>query len=162
MSERIIIRGGRVIDQASGIDRQTDVLIEDGRIARVGDGLPADGARAIDAAGLVVAPGFIDLHTHLRDPGLECKEDIESGTRAAARGGFTTVCAMPNTEPPMDTRATVEYVLREAGEHGVVRVLPIGAVSKGRAGKELAELATSRRRAASASATTARRCTTRR
>ena len=140
MSERIIIRGGRVVDPASGIDRHADVLVEDGRIMRVGDQLPADGARVVDAAGLVVAPGLIDLHAHLRDPGLEYKEDIESGTRAAARGGFTTVCAMPNTEPAMDTRATVEYVLREAGERGIVRVLPIGAVSKGRAGKELAEL----------------------
>lgn len=140
MSERIIIRGGRVIDPAAGLDRQADMLIEDGRIARIGDGLADAVARVIDAAGLVVAPGFIDLHTHLRDPGLEYKEDIESGTRAAARGGFTTVCAMPNTEPAMDTRSIVEYVLREAGARGLVRVLPIGAVSKGRAGKELAEL----------------------
>ncbi len=140
MSERIIIRSGRVIDPAAGIDRQADLLIEDGRIAQVGKSLTADGARVIEAAGLVVAPGFIDLHAHLRDPGLEYKEDIESGTRAAARGGFTTVCAMPNTEPAMDTRSIVEYVLREAGARGLVRVLPIGAVSKGRAGKELAEL----------------------
>ncbi len=140
MSERIIIRGGRVIDPAAALDRVADVLIEDGRVAQVGDGIAAEGARVIDATGLVVAPGFIDLHAHLRDPGLEYKEDIESGTRAAARGGFTTVCAMPNTEPAMDTRSTVEYVLREAGERGLVRVLPIGAVSKGRSGKELAEL----------------------
>ncbi|MBI2723457.1 MAG: dihydroorotase [Chloroflexi bacterium] len=114
--------------------------MDDGRIRSVGPGLDSTGARVLDAAGLVVAPGFVDLHTHLRDPGLEYKEDIESGTRAAARGGFTTVCAMPNTEPAMDSRSIVEYVLREAASRACVRVFPIGAVTKGRAGKELAEL----------------------
>lgn len=140
MSERILISGGRVIDPANGIDGTFDVLVEDGRIARVAAGIAADGARVIDATGLVVAPGFVDLHAHLREPGLEYKEDIASGTRAAARGGFTTVCAMPNTEPAMDNRSIVEYVLREAAARGHVRVLPIGAVTKDRAGKELAEL----------------------
>jgi dihydroorotase len=140
VSGRIIIRGGHVIDPATSREFDADVLIEDGHIAAAEPGLAAVGAREIDARGLVVAPGFVDLHTHLRDPGLEYKEDIESGTRAAARGGFTTVCAMPNTEPAMDTRSVVEYVLREAAARGRVRVLPIGAVSKGRAGKELAEL----------------------
>jgi dihydroorotase len=140
VSERIIIRGGRVIDPASGYDAVADLVIEDGRIAAVGAALDGAGAREIDARGLVVAPGFVDLHAHLRDPGLEYKEDIESGTRAAARGGFTTICAMPNTEPAMDTRSVIEYVLREAAARASVRVLPIGAVSKGRAGKELAEL----------------------
>jgi dihydroorotase len=140
MSERIIIRGGHVIDPATSRELDANVLIEDGRITAVEGGIAASGAREVDARGLVVAPGFVDLHTHLRDPGLEYKEDIESGTRAAARGGFTTVCAMPNTEPAMDTRSVVEYVLREAAARASVRVLPIGAVSKGRAGKELAEL----------------------
>jgi dihydroorotase len=140
MSERIVVRGGRVIDPASAFDAPADVLIEDGRIAAIGVGITADGAREIDARGLVVAPGFVDVHTHLRDPGLEYKEDIASGTLAAARGGFTTVCAMPNTDPAMDTRSVIEYVLREAAARASVRVLPIGAVSKGRAGKELAEL----------------------
>lgn len=139
MKGRIIIRHGRVIDPASGVDRVTDILIEDGRISAVGADITADG-RVVDAMGLVVAPGFVDLHTHLREPGLEYKEDIESGTRAAARGGFTTVCAMPNTEPAMDNRSIIEHVLREAGARGSVRVLPIGAVSKGRGGHELAEL----------------------
>ena len=140
MSERMIIRSGRVVDPALKLDMAADVLIEDGRIVAVDARIDADGARVIDAGGLVVAPGFVDLHTHLRDPGLEYKEDIESGTRAAARGGFTTICAMPNTEPAMDSRSIVEYVLREAAARASVRVLPIGAVSKGRAGKELAEL----------------------
>ena len=102
--------------------------------------IPADGARVVEAAGLLVTPGFVDLHTHLRDPGLEYKETIATGTLAAARGGFTTVCCMPNTEPAIDNRSTAEYVLRRAAEEGVVRVLPIGAVTKGRQGKLLAEL----------------------
>jgi dihydroorotase len=139
VSERIIIRGGRVIDPASGLDDVRDVLVEDGVIVKIAPSIEAS-AREIVARGLVVAPGFVDIHTHLRDPGLEYKEDIESGTRAAARGGFTTICAMPNTQPAMDTRSVVEYVLREAAARALVRVLPIGAVTKERAGKELAEL----------------------
>ncbi|MGH7635086.1 MAG: amidohydrolase family protein, partial [Gemmatimonadaceae bacterium] len=119
MSERMIIRGGRVVDPARGFDAMADVLVEDGCIARVGQEIAVEGARDIDASGVLVAPGFVDIHTHLRDPGLEYKEDIASGTRAAARGGFTTVCAMPNTEPAMDNRATVEYVLRKAASEAV-------------------------------------------
>jgi dihydroorotase len=138
--DRIVVRGGRLLDPASGRDERADVLIEDGVIARVHATIDAGDARVVEAGGLVVAPGFVDLHAHLRDPGLEYKEDIASGTRAAAGGGFTTVCAMPNTEPPMDTRSVVEYVLREAAARASVRVLPIGAVTKGRAGSELAEL----------------------
>ncbi len=139
MTDSMIIRGGRVIDPATGHDAIADVHVSGGRIVALGTQIDANDARAIDAHGLIVAPGFVDLHTHLRDPGLEYKEDIASGTRAAARGGFTTVCAMPNTEPAMDSRSVVEYVLREAAARGVVRVLPIGAVSRRREGKELAE-----------------------
>jgi len=145
----LLIRNGRVLDPASGLDMASgDILIEDGRIAAVGPDLTERAStgsartdlKVIDASGLVVCPGFVDLHTHLRDPGFEYKETIETGTRAAARGGFTTVCAMPNTEPPIDSRSVVDYVLGRAAEAGVVRVLPIGCVTKGRAGTQLAEL----------------------
>jgi dihydroorotase len=138
---KLLIKGGRVLDQGSGVDLpQADVLLDDGVVVAVGASLSADGARVIDATGLVVTPGFVDLHTHLREPGFEYKESIETGTRAAARGGFTTVCCMPNTDPPIDSRATVDYILTRTAEQGSVRVLPIGCVTKGRAGKLLAEL----------------------
>ena len=141
MAERLLIRGGRVLDPANGVDlAQGDVLIQDGRIVSVGASLRADDARVIEARGLVVAPGFVDLHTHLREPGFEYKETVETGTLAAARGGFTTVCAMPNTEPALDSKATVDFLRQRAADTGLVRVLPIGCVTKGRAGKLLAEL----------------------
>ena len=135
-----LVRGGRIVDPSQGIDTVSDLLIEDGSAAGIDSGIARDGAQVIDAAGLVVSPGFIDLHCHLREPGFEYKETIATGTMAAARGGFTTVCAMPNTDPVMDTRATVEFVLSKAHEEGVVRVLPIGAVTKGSKGAELAEM----------------------
>jgi dihydroorotase len=135
----LTIRGGRAIDPANSVDTVTDVLIEDGRIASLGEA--ASAAETIDASGLIVTPGFVDIHTHLREPGFEHKETIESGTLAAARGGFTTVSAMPNTEPPIDSAAGVEFVLRRAAETGAVRVLPIACVTRRRAGTELAELA---------------------
>ena len=139
--ENLLIRGGRVIDPANGIDAVLDVRIEDGRIAAVAPGLSADGARVIEAAGRVVAPGFIDLHCHLRDPGQEYKEDIVSGTRAAARGGFTGVCCMPNTHPVNDCAAVTRYILEKAQTKGSgVHVYPVGAVSKGLEGKEMAEI----------------------
>jgi len=135
----IAIHNGRVIDPALGQDGIADVVIVDGRIARVGpnEGDAVIDAERIDATGLVVAPGFIDLHTHLREPGFEHKETIATGTRAAARGGYTTVCAMPNTSPTLDSRPAVESVLREAEASAVVRVLPIGSITIGRQGKEL-------------------------
>jgi dihydroorotase len=137
----LLIRGGRVIDPARGIDIIADLYLRDGQVADVGPGLDAPGAEVIAARGLVVCPGFVDLHTHLREPGQEYKETIASGTRAAAHGGFTTVCAMPNTEPAIDNRSVVEYVLRTAVEQGAARVLVIGAVTRGRRGEQLAELA---------------------
>ncbi|MDP2948815.1 MAG: dihydroorotase [Chloroflexota bacterium] len=144
----ISLCGGRILDPGCGLDLTGDVLIREGRIAAVGPDVAAEPAlsqvegaeHVIDARGLIVCPGFVDLHCHLRDPGFEHKETIETGTRAAARGGFTTVCSMPNTEPPVDSRATVEYILRMARAQGAVRVLPIGCISRGRQGKELAEM----------------------
>ena len=135
----IAIHNARVIDPGLGRDGIADVVIVDGRISRVGpdEGSAVIEADRIDATGLVVVPGFVDLHTHLREPGFTYKETIRSGTAAAAAGGFTTVCAMPNTNPPLDSRAAIESVLREA-EYASVRVLPIGCITRGRAGAELA------------------------
>lgn len=138
MTDTLTIRNGRVIDPANGIDDVLDVRVEGGRIAAVGPALPS-ASRQIEARGLVVAPGFVDLHTHLREPGQEHKETIASGAAAALRGGFTTVCAMPNTQPAIDGRAVVEYVQRQARKLAV-RVLVIGAITRGREGKALAEL----------------------
>ena len=138
-----IIRNGRVIDPSQGIDRVADVLIVDGKVGEITaaplEKVPEDHG-VIDASGLVVAPGFIDLHTHLRDPGYEWKETLETGTLAAARGGFTTVCAMPNTDPCQDSAAVIDDVTRRAARDAVVRVLPIGAITKGRHGKTLAPM----------------------
>lgn len=136
----LAIHNGRVIDPALGRDSIADIVIVDGRVARVGpnEGDAVIEANRIDATGLVVTPGFVDLHVHLREPGYEYKETIASGTTAAARGGFTTVCTMPNTDPPLDRRAAVESVLREAEVSALVRVLPIGCITRERAGKELA------------------------
>lgn len=139
----ILIKGARVIDPSRGVDQVGDILVEEG-VIRASDG-PGDDApphcKVIDASGLVACPGFIDLHCHLREPGYEHKETIATGTLAAARGGFTTVCCMPNTLPPIDCAAVVEWVRAKAKTEGVVRVHPVGCISKGRQGKELAELA---------------------
>jgi dihydroorotase len=134
------IRGGRILDPGRGVDLVGDVLIREGRIAAVGPDVAAEAERVVDARGLIVCPGLVDIHCHLREPGFEHKETIETGTRAAARGGFTTVCCMANTEPPIDSRASVEHILRTAAAQGVVRVLPIGCITRGRQGKELAEM----------------------
>ena len=137
----LAIRGGRVIDPANSIDTIADVLIADGRIAEVAPNAGHDATETVDASGLVVCPGFVDIHCHLREPGFEHKETIATGTLAAARGGFTTVCAMPNTEPPIDSAGMIEFILRTAQTQGAVRVLPIGCVTRGRKGHELADLA---------------------
>ncbi|MEE8484095.1 MAG: dihydroorotase [Nitrospinota bacterium] len=138
--ESIIIKNGRVCDPASGIDKQADVLIEEGKIAEVGNNIAAKKARVIDAAGLVVSPGFIDLHVHLREPGYEYKETIATGAISAAAGGFTAVCAMANTDPVNDNGTVTRMIIRKAEKAGAARVYPIGAVTKGLKGKELAEI----------------------
>jgi len=141
MSTTLAIRGGRVIDPANGIDTVADVLIADGRIAEISPDAGGDATETLDASGLIVCPGFVDIHCHLREPGFEHKETIFTGTLAAARGGFTTVCAMPNTEPPIDSAGMIEFILRTAQTQGAVRVLPIACVTRARAGRELADLA---------------------
>ncbi len=138
----IVIQGGRVCDPASGMDRVEDVLIIDGKIAAVGRSLPPSDSRILDARGLVVAPGLIDMHVHLRDPGQTHKEDIASGTAAAVCGGFTAVACMPNTTPPIDHPTVVVYVHSKAAQVGVCRVYPIGAVTVKREGAELAPIET--------------------
>ncbi len=138
----LLITNARVLDPSQELDATLDVLIEDGTISRVDRKIKAPaGVETIDATGLVAAPGFIDLHTHLREPGQEHKETISTGTRAAVAGGYTAVCAMANTLPPNDERAVTEMVVAEAARNGWCRVYPVGAVSKGLKGEELAELA---------------------
>ncbi len=138
----LLIKGGRVVDPAAGLDGVQDVWIEEGRIHKVGKGLKAPaGTETVDAAGKVVCPGFIDMHVHLREPGFEYKETIATGTRAAAAGGFTAVACMANTFPVNDNRAVTDYILARAKVEGVVRVYPIGAVTRNLEGKQLAELA---------------------
>jgi dihydroorotase len=138
----LVVRNGRVLDPAGGVDAAQDVLIVDGVVREVGPRLAAPGhATVVDATGKVVCPGFIDIHVHLREPGYEYKETVATGTRAAAAGGFTAVCCMANTHPVNDNRSITDYILAKAKTEGVVRVHPIGAVTKGLQGEELAELA---------------------
>ncbi len=139
---RILIKGGRVIDPRNNIDEITDVFIDKGVISDIGTDQELDGLdiTVIDATGKIVAPGLVDMHCHLREPGFEYKEDIESGTKSAAMGGFTSVACMPNTEPVIDNQAIVEFIKSKAEAVGYVNVYPIGAISKGLEGKELAEI----------------------
>jgi dihydroorotase len=143
MKKPLLIKDGRIIDPAQKIDEVGSLLIAEGKISWLGKGKaspPQADYDILNAQGLVVCPGFIDLHCHLREPGYEEKETITTGTLAAARGGFTTVCCMPNTNPPLDNQTAVEFVKSKAVSEGVVRVLPIGCISKGRNGEELAEM----------------------
>jgi len=136
----LLIKGGRVIDPENGFDGEADLLLVDGRVARLEAGLRADNAaRVIDARGCLVVPGLIDLHVHLRDPGQEHKEDIASGTAAAAAGGFTTVCCMPNTSPVNDSPEITAQIVARARQVGRVRVLPVAAISRGSRGEELCD-----------------------
>ena len=139
----LLIYGGRIIDPSQGIDEIGSLLITEGKISWLGKGEvtpPQLDYDVLPTQGLTVCPGFIDLHCHLREPGFEEKETIATGTRAAVRGGFTTICCMPNTNPPLDNQAIVEQVRAKAAAEGVVRVLPIGCISRGRKGEELAPM----------------------
>ncbi len=144
MSE-LLIKNGRVIDPASGRDETADVLIRGGVVAAVGQAIRAAGAEVLDASGLVVAPGFIDMHTHLREPGASHVETIETGSRAAAAGGFTSVCPMPNTTPVNDNATVTSYIVERASRHAVVNVFPVGAITKESAGEALAEMGSMKR-----------------
>lgn len=136
----LLLRGGRVIDPSRGLDQVADVLIQDGKIAAVGPSLGApDGAEVRAVPGAVVAPGLVDLHVHLREPGSEDVETIASGARAAAAGGFTAVCAMPNTDPVTDNQAAIGFIVGQSLRAGAARVHPIGAISVGQEGVRLAE-----------------------
>jgi dihydroorotase len=144
----LLIRGGRIIDPSQGIDQIGDLLIAEGKIVQIGSTVIGDSsfsvilseAKNLNASGLVVCPGFIDLHCHLREPGFEDKETIATGTKAAAIGGFATVCCMANTEPPLDTPAAVDWVKQKASKDGSVAVLPIGCITKDRKGEELTDM----------------------
>jgi dihydroorotase len=138
----LLIQNGRVVDPANSLDAVQDVLITGGRIERVGPALTAGpDTRVLDATGKIVCPGFIDIHVHLREPGYEYKETVATGSRAAAAGGFTAVACMANTQPVNDNRSITDYIRAKAAVEGVVRVYPIGAVTRGLRGEELAELA---------------------
>src|ERR1700686_2515716 len=135
---KTLVKGGRLVDPARGIDAQRDVLIENGFVARIGENLEAEGARIVDASNAIVAPGFIDIHVHLREPGQTHKETIATGTAAAVAGGVTAGACMPNTEAPAGSAAIRSEGARGADAAGLARVYPIGAITHGRGGTELA------------------------
>lgn len=137
---RLVIKNGRVIDPATRHDGIADIVVEAGRIAAVAPNIETAGAEVFDATGLVVTPGFIDMHVHLREPGFEHAETIETGSRAAAAGGFTSICCMPNTAPVNDSPTVTSYIIERARRHAIVNVFPIGAITKGSAGEELAAI----------------------
>ena len=138
---KLLIKNGNVIDPATNTDAVLDVLVEDGVIKTVAPSISYDADKVIDASGLVVAPGLIDMHVHFRDPGQTHKEDIKTGSKAAAKGGFTTVCCMPNTNPVIDSEETVKYIIDKASEEKYTNVLPVGAVTKGMKGEEITDIA---------------------
>ncbi len=137
---KLLIKNGLVVDPANKIEDKLDVLVNNGKIEKVGKNISDKGAKVIDAKGCLVIPGMIDMHVHFREPGFEYKETIASGARAAAKGGFTTVCCMPNTNPPIDNQALVDFILFKSKEAGLIDVLPIGTITKGRAGEELSAI----------------------
>jgi dihydroorotase len=138
---KLVLKNGRVVDPSQHIDRICDVAIEDGTIRDIAENIDTTGAEQFDASGLIVAPGFIDMHVHLREPGFEHAETVESGARAAAAGGFTSVCCMPNTQPVNDNATVTSYIVDRARRYAIVNVYPIGAITKNSAGEELASIA---------------------
>ncbi len=136
---KLLLRGGRVVDPSQGIDRVLDLLLEDGKIVALEGRIEAAGAEVIDCQGLIVSPGFIDMHVHLREPGEEWKETIETGTQAAVAGGFTAVACMPNTKPPNDNAEITRFILEKAARAGLARVYPVACITKGQQGQELTE-----------------------
>lgn len=136
----ILIKNGRVLNPSENLDKVMDLLVEDGRIKEKKEQIETDADKIIDAKGCYVMPGLIDLHVHFRDPGLTYKEDIETGSRAAAHGGFTTVCCMPNTKPVVDNVDTVKYIIEKGKEVGLTNVLPVGAVTMNMEGKEITDI----------------------
>lgn len=138
---KTLIKNGRVIDPANKVDLVGDLLIDKGKVAEVGRAIKASGVKTIDASGKIVAPGFIDMHTHLREPGREDAETIETGMAAAAAGGFTTVCAMPNTTPPCQTAGDAKYLIEKAQKAGKGHLIPIGTMTRDRAGEQITEMA---------------------
>ncbi|MFO7765475.1 MAG: dihydroorotase [Pelovirga sp.] len=137
---KILVKNGHLIDPKNNINSRFDLLIQDGKVAAVDNGLEASDAELINAEGLLVTPGLIDIHVHLRDPGLEYKEDIVTGTRAAAAGGVTSVACMPNTRPVIDTAAVVEYIINKARQHGSANVYPVASISQAMKGDVLSEM----------------------
>jgi dihydroorotase len=143
----MLIYGGRILDPSQSIDQVSDLIVDKGKLVQIGEGTPtviaskAKQSLAINATGLIVCPGFIDIHCHLREPGFEDKETIATGTKAAAIGGFTTICCMANTNPPLDNRTAVDWVKQKASKDGYVHVLPIGCITKGRKGEEICQMA---------------------
>ena len=136
----MLLKGAHAVDPQVGLDAVVDVLVDGDKIVAVGEGLAAGDAQVVDLSGKYLVPGLVDMHVHLREPGFEHKEDIESGTRAAAKGGFTGVCSMPNTDPVTDNGAVIEYVISRAAEAGHARVYPAGAMTKGLKGEVIAEM----------------------
>ena len=137
---RILIKSGRVLDPSQGLDRVQDILLEDGKVAAVQDVIGGEADRTVDASGCYVMPGLIDMHVHLREPGFEYKETIHTGGMAAARGGFTTICPMPNTKPATDSPERIRLVVDKAGRESPVHVLPVGAVTLDQQGEELTDI----------------------
>lgn len=138
---KVLIKNGHVLDPAGGKDGIYDILLEDGRIAKVEAAIADEADETVDARGLYVMPGFVDLHVHLREPGYEAKETIRTGSLAAARGGFTSICPMPNTNPAIDSRCMVEYLLMKAEKEAVVNIWPVGAITRGQSGDKTADVA---------------------